>query len=220
MRKHRCAGLTLIELAVVIVILGLLVAILLPAIGAARRTASGVQQSTQLRGVHQGMVIYAQGNGSYFPGREKNGNVVAPSVEARLGILLENNYFTGEYIVSPAETLTAWTTGTLTSRHYSYALLRIDGGGRLAEWRETLNTQAIVASDRNTGSADEPRSVWTKALPAAAEWRGTVVYNDNACIFQHTNVLPTRYGEAAANRKDDLFAPAGPDDAVLIHSGE
>ena len=77
--RSRKSGFTLIELLVVISIIALLIAILLPALGAARRTARRMQNSTQLRGIHQGLVTFANSNKNNFAGLDsKTFNMLQP----------------------------------------------------------------------------------------------------------------------------------------------
>lgn len=122
MKRHN--AFTLIELLVVISIIALLIGILLPALGAARRTARAIQSNTQIRGVQQGMFIYSQSNKDLYPGLDKldldpdvactpqanintynsNGLQAGAYVPARYIICLNNDYFTPEYLISPFET--------------------------------------------------------------------------------------------------------------------
>ncbi len=187
-----------------------------------------MQNNTQIRGIHQAMVMYAQSNRMYFPGRDRNGSIVDANVEYRFQRLLEGNYFTGEYAISPSEIKAVWTTGTVTSANYSYAMLDIDAGpgGRYNEWRDTLNTEAPAIADRNTGTdaAANVESIWS---PHPGDWRGSVAYNDNHVVFETTHVPLTRYTpdgvewyDTSVNNADNLFAADSPDDAMMIHSGK
>jgi prepilin-type N-terminal cleavage/methylation domain-containing protein len=67
MTKRHTKAFTLIELLVVIAIIALLIGILLPALGKARQSARQLKDSTQVRGIHQGMVMWAQNNGDEYP---------------------------------------------------------------------------------------------------------------------------------------------------------
>ena len=73
-RRKKLAGFTLIELLVVISIIALLVGILLPALGAARRTAQNVQCLSNERQMGVATFVYADQNGGSLPFGANNGN--------------------------------------------------------------------------------------------------------------------------------------------------
>ena len=199
---------TLIELLVVISIIALLIGILLPALGAARRTARQMQNSTQVRGIHSALVLFSQGNNTYYPGINTIGNVLTNTsgVAIRFRELLDDNYFTGEYVISPSETKTALTQSNVpvTTNNYSYALLEMvttgTSGNRANEWRDTSNSEAVVISDRaklNNTTANV-KSVHTNPATGTNEWRGSMGFNDNHVTFEATHNQVVRGAHSAS----------------------
>ncbi len=217
---------TKLELLVVLLTLTATVAALLPILGKARRSARSMQSNNQLRGVHQSCFSYSQGNGNYFPGYNDQGLLTHPSTAARFELLLANDFFTGEYAISPVETRTLWTQGPVTPEHYSFALPDLaTPGQRRASWSGDLNPQAPVVTDRNAGpnTGDGIRSIHS-ATPG--DWRGAVAWADNHCTFETDHRLDTRMGPSDRPRgvsgrlrfdDDHLFEPLGPDDVRMQH---
>lgn len=233
MKKRK--GFTLIELLVVISIIALLVGILLPALGAARRSARRVKNTTQVRGIHQGCVNFAEGNNGYFPGISSKGALVAATdtpisggsgggaPAGRFEILLDARAFTVEYAQSPSEERSEpWDSNTeVTTDHFSYAMLQIAtapttlGDAQVAaEWKNSVKSEAAVIGDRNTGDdggvlsgAGSPGTVSSiHTQQDSGDWRGSVVYNDNHAKWENSAFLPvTRYGNGNTNAFDSMF---------------
>jgi prepilin-type N-terminal cleavage/methylation domain-containing protein/prepilin-type processing-associated H-X9-DG protein len=75
LRRGQSGGFTLVELLVVIAIIGVLVALLLPAIQAAREAARRTQCQSSLRQLALGCINYESNNGSLPPGGITNGSL-------------------------------------------------------------------------------------------------------------------------------------------------
>lgn len=246
-------GFTLIELLVVISIIALLIAILLPALGSARRSARQMASNTQLRGIHQGMVTYAQGNKGYFTGLRSNGQIATAAQNQlgtaadkytvgslaggdpthRIAILMNEDIITPEYAINPGDNnkTPGEQSADLTDANLSYAMLRtLDSAGGSAnnlpiedaakEWAETLNGQAAVLSDRNTGAdaTTQISSPWTDE--DSGDWRGGIVMNDNAVAFESSAIKETtKYANDPENTDDNIFVDTGTHtaaDAALV----
>lgn len=265
-RRRRLSGFSIQELLVVMALVVFMLSLNLPlADAAARRTARRMQNSTQLRGIHQGLVTFANANKNNFAGLDSKGSVLAngkattgnsgdgDTVEARFWILLEGDFFTPEYAISPSEvaqvTEAEWggRDGTETIKwnkdvkHYSYAMLGIKGTagrgpdpafvGRAAEWSQTLNSQAIVLSDRNAGT-NATNNVESIHTGDRGDWQGSVLWNDNHVGFDNTQYHVTKYANGKLhtderwNPTDNLFSSeADPDgnvgyDALMVIAGD
>jgi len=79
MKTSRKTAFTLIELLVVISIIALLIGILLPALGAARRTAMNVKCLANLKQVGLSMEMYQMDNKGYWPAAQNNNSYPEPN---------------------------------------------------------------------------------------------------------------------------------------------
>ncbi|MEO0476398.1 MAG: prepilin-type N-terminal cleavage/methylation domain-containing protein [Planctomycetota bacterium] len=252
----RTRAFTLIELLVVISIIALLIAILLPALGAARQSARQLQSTTHLRGLHQGLVIYANENKTYFPGLESNGarfitaannfsNTSGAMVQGRFALILEYDLVTPDYLINPGEpsSRTAYDLGsgdTFGTDNYSYAMLNIAGDqndsgytglpnvnpnkGRhtIKEWRDTMNSQAVMMGDRllevlnnDFTNPDAYLGTWSKDY-GDSKWG--VVWNDNHTELANTPFFETKYSNIT-NSNDDIFTRGNPAQHGNVQTG-
>ncbi len=220
---HHPRGFTFRDMLILTACVAAVIAVGLVAIPPLRSPGVG-PPSHQLRAIVQGCILFAQGNGEYYPGLDPDGNVIGATAAGRFKLLQDGNYFTPEYAISPSEsdpTIQVWPgSGPITANHHSYATLQISvPGARRTEWTATTNKFAPVISDRNTGT-DASAHVSSIHVTGTGKWHGNIAYNDCHVEFAKRHVVRRRKYGSVVNKGDNLFDAAGADDAYMIHSGQ
>jgi prepilin-type N-terminal cleavage/methylation domain-containing protein len=149
-RSRGRLGFTLVELLVVIAIIGVLVALLLPAVQAARDAARRAQCASQLKQIGIGLLNYESAKGSLPPGSQVVGNI-----------------HTRDY----------WGTWTISILPYveMQALARLHnpkvdlGQPANQQLRETPVPVYLCPADENTNALETPDS-GPSSLPANTLW--------------------------------------------------
>ncbi len=117
LRGSNGSGFTVIELLIVLIVAAVVVALVFPTLGKARRTGPRhVKCATYIRGIMQGMVIWAQSNGDRYPlpsliDKANNTIALGPGETPQskdtsaniMSILIFNGYIPAEMCVSPSE---------------------------------------------------------------------------------------------------------------------
>ncbi len=244
------AGLGLAKLAGIVggslFLIVVILALLLPALDHRHRGHGYTRRTTQVRGIVQGLVNYASGNKERMPGTTSKGYIIydngdvltsdtgasghGATVEARFWLMLDNNNFSGDYVISPSENKTAWTTGPVTSDNYSFSLLNIHDGksnptgkkdktdkvrpsesGRVREWKQSISTQAVLIADRaripGGRIGNDYNKIYSIHTTEDSEyWAGGIGRGDGSASFENENTQDTKYGVGPTIEADRLFA--------------
>ncbi|MEM1444883.1 MAG: type II secretion system protein [Planctomycetota bacterium] len=291
-RERRASGFGLIELVVVVMLLSIGVALLLPMLGRSRGPARQMQNNTQTRGIHQGMIVFAQGNKSgggdgFFPGLNARGEAIALDgadtpenasttiqadtfgnhnairgydanangdvdpeemndaatgagfVQYAFAELLTGDFIpagSSEYFLNPRDTgKAAFIAGdTGDAGHFdmskvSYTIVNVAADQLDNEWKETINTQAMVLADRAVGDGNtfgtshaSASSVWTEE--GSGDWRGALTRNDSSTETGTTYEAPSglKYGNLTFvdGVLENMFARPDGEDLRMTEDGQ
>ncbi|MFK7790846.1 MAG: type II secretion system protein, partial [Phycisphaeraceae bacterium] len=143
----------------------------------------------------------------------------------RLALCVASDFITPEYLISPSEVneeIRPWDGNALmnNSKIFSYALPQVvtSAGsppanlsaeiGRIKENSATLNSQAVMISDRlvagANGDPNTHESLWSNGEPG--KWGGSVTWNDNHTEFLQSSVMEETKYATKSNTDDNLFA--------------
>jgi len=183
---------TLIELIIVLLLGAGLVGLLLPALGRARSSARQLKCATQIRGMHQGMVIFAQNNNDEYvlPSKlDKANNTLAVDAGAGQGIkdqtknivscLIYGGFFGPELCVSPAES----NPDIEVDPDYQYSEPSASVGKKLALW-DPMYKAAPGPAFQGTRDQDKGNLSYAHAMPFGARrkaWSNT--FNAAEAVF-------------------------------------
>lgn len=234
--RRQFRAFTLIELLVVISIIALLIAILLPSLSAARMAARKLQSNTQMRGMHQGIVIYSQTNKGYFPGWDQSRGTGNPwnwqsdltnrpstHVETRTSLLLEDDLVTPEYLIHPAEVgpqvpFDASQHNEFNVNHYSYAMLEVGVHNNTSHrrhlkqsWQDTANSRTVIMGDRVVqtpagGDWANPDAYFNIYSGSSGGLEIGLVFNDNHVEFINQGTVDTTEYDVVRNRNDFVYS--------------
>lgn len=218
MKRGRRCGFTVSELAAVVVASVLLAALIVPAVLTPRRCCSSPQlkDSTQVRGIHQSMLLWAQGNKGRYPRPSEvdgEGATVAGPAESKdttaniMSLLIYNGYIPPELCVSPAEANPAITVMS----NYQYEKPTAAARPEMALWDPGFRADFTAAGGGNVS--------YGHLMPTGArleDWRDT---------FAATRAVVGNRGPkvtGAAKGRGGEVSPALPASSLtyLIHGGK
>lgn len=214
------------------------------------RCSRRLQNGSQVRGIHQSLVLYSNSNNGYYPGYNSDGTDDFAPIAATVtdfganaltdddlskvyAILLTGEYFTPEYIVSPADMLTplngssisAAVKPTIDNTVYSYAFLDMNNSPseRRFQWKDANGSQAPIVADPSSDIRPLPFVTYHSDVPAPGnsdlDYEGNIGWNDNHVTFEEAGLFGAgtlQLGEKQNANSVNPFKTQAGDDVKFI----
>ena len=206
MRTRSRSGFTLVELLVVIAIIGILIAMLLPAIQAARESARRANCSSNLRQLAIGVNTYSERNGEQLPPHSYNRHSwialmwpVMDNAPQFAQLRLQNDFTENDVADANAQGL---TNAYVHARYRSDVLICPTRGFRTTAW-----------SNIDTNSGGTGQTVYGQAvdyLPVAVVYRDSGWYDTGHQVAGSGNpIQPYLMGAIVGHRRATTHTSAG-----------
>lgn len=184
MSQSKKSGFTLIELLVVISIIALLLGILVPVLGAAKKNANIMKEGANLRNIHAALSTYGTANKDFFPGLTSTGKYAGwDTSSATSGTGGSAQPFIGKFYAAPTNALSgteAVANNIAATSDYAQAVILDEAATTGDQWVSTGETNVTGGNTALASPMAPAKAPLSGGTPATTS-------NDTGLVDFHNN---------------------------------